>query len=1039
MHGRPDATLRVPAFLADGSAMGARMRGHAWDASPLGDPATWPPSLATLVGVMLASPQPAFLIWGPGRTLLYNDRYAGILGDRHPAALGRDYLEVWSDLRADLGPLTQEAYAGRPVRTADAVHVLDRGSGPDATHDDAARPEEARFALFYAPVRDASGHVEGLSGACIETVDPSLVTRRRRESEALLRDNEERQSFLLDLSDALRLLTSPADIAELAARRLGERVGASRVFYAEIGGSLMTVERDYARGVASIVGRHSLAAFGPDLLAAYRDNAVVAVEDVAADPRFGDEARDGLASRRVAAYVDVILFREEQWVGLLAVQSATPRAWTRAEENLIREVGERVKVAIERGRAETALSESESHLAAIFAGASVGLSEVSPEGRFLRVNTELCRILGRPAEALLRLDLAAVTEPDDLPPTLAVIAAVIASGRSTSLDKRYRRPDGTAIWANSSIKRLDDADGRPPNLLVVTADLTQRKEAEQRLAESERRLQELNETLEQQVSERTAERNLFATIVERTDIMVMAADLDYTILAINKANADEFERIYGVRPAVGDNMLALLADQPEHQAQVRAGWGRGLSGEEITVVEEFGDANRARACYEISFRTLRNAAGERTGCYQFVMDVTARLRGQAELAQAQEALRQSQKLEAVGQLTGGVAHDFNNLLTIIRSSVDFLRRPDLPEARKRRYLDAVSDTVERAAKLTGQLLAFARRQALKPEVFDIGQKVRGIADMLDTLTGARVRVVTEVPGAPCLVRADLSQFETALVNMAVNARDAMDGEGTLTLRVSCGAALPPIRGHAGSRNRFAAVTLVDTGTGIPPEQIGRIFEPFFTTKEVGKGTGLGLSQVFGFAKQSGGDVDVRSTLGQGTTFTLYLPEMRADERSVAERPQDDGLAPLGTGQRILVVEDNVGVGQFATQILEDLGYRPVWAANAEEALAELGRDGNRFDLVFSDVVMPGMGGVALARELQTRSPHLPVVLTSGYSHVLAQSDAHGFELLHKPYSAEQLGRILHQALGPRPAFGAIKDGSRPRPAPAEAGLSVAGP
>ncbi len=542
-------------------------------------------------------------------------------------------------------------------------------------------------------------------------------------------------------------------------------------------------------------------------------------------------------------------------------------------------------------------------------------------------------------------------------------------------------------------------------------DLSQRREAEQRLAESERRLQHLNETLELQVSERTAERNLFATIVERTDVMVMAADLDYNILAINKANADEFERIYGVRPRVGDNMLDLLADQPEHQAQVRAGWGRGLAGEEITFVQEFGASERVRPAYEISFRTLRNARGERTGCYQFVMDVTERLRGQAELVQAQEALRQSQKLEAVGQLTGGVAHDFNNLLTIIRSSVDFLRRPDLPEARKRRYLDAVSDTVDRAAKLTGQLLAFARRQALKPEVFSVGQRVRAIAEMLDTLTGARVQVLIEVPDSSCHVRADVSQFETALVNMAVNARDAMDGEGTLILRVTCGAALPAVRGHAGSAAPFVAVSLTDTGTGIPPDRIGRIFEPFFTTKEVGKGTGLGLSQVFGFAKQSGGDVDVRSTVGHGTTFTLYLPEVAVSDLSPDMRVQDVEPAPLGSGQRILVVEDNVGVGQFATQILKDLGYRTAWAGNAEQALDKLGRDGGGFDLVFSDVVMPGMGGVALARELQRRLPHLPVVLTSGYSHVLAQESDHGFELLHKPYSADQLGRILHQALG----------------------------
>ncbi|MFD0935109.1 ATP-binding protein [Methylobacterium trifolii] len=377
-----------------------------------------------------------------------------------------------------------------------------------------------------------------------------------------------------------------------------------------------------------------------------------------------------------------------------------------------------------------------------------------------------------------------------------------------------------------------------------------------------------------------------------------------------------------------------------------------------------------------------------------------------ELMQAEEALRQSQKMEAVGQLTGGVAHDFNNLLTIIRSSVDFLRRPDLPEARKERYLDAVSDTVDRAAKLTGQLLAFARRQALKPEVFNVGERLLGVAEMLDTVTTARIRLVTDVPDAPCFVKADLSQFETALVNMAVNARDAMAGEGTLTVRLVSGAALPPIRGHAGSGGAFAAVSLSDTGSGIAPDHLGRIFEPFFTTKDVGKGTGLGLSQVFGFAKQSGGDVDVESAPECGTTFTLYLPEIAAEAGAEPGDDPADLPAPLGAGQRVLVVEDNVDVGRFATQILEDFGYRTAWATNAEEALRTLGDDGGGFDVVFSDVVMPGMGGIAMAKVLRDRLPDMPVLLASGYSHVLAQEGTHGFELLHKPYSAEQLGRIL---------------------------------
>jgi nitrogen-specific signal transduction histidine kinase len=386
-----------------------------------------------------------------------------------------------------------------------------------------------------------------------------------------------------------------------------------------------------------------------------------------------------------------------------------------------------------------------------------------------------------------------------------------------------------------------------------------------------------------------------------------------------------------------------------------------------------------------------------------------------ELKRAQDQLRQAQKLEAVGQLTGGVAHDFNNLLTIIRSSTDLLRKPDIPEQRRRRYVDAIADTVDRAARLTGQLLAFARRQSLKPEVFDPAQRIRSIADMLRTLVGSRIEIITEVTSEACFVEADASQFETALVNIAVNARDAMNGEGRLTLRVADEGSLPPIRDHAGGPGRFVAVSITDTGHGIPADQLTQIFEPFFTTKEVGKGTGLGLSQVYGFAKQSGGDVAVDSEVGRGTTFTLYLP--RADEAGVAETPTEaSGRASIanGRGHRVLVVEDNRDVGSFSTQLLQDLGYQTTWAANAHEAL-QLLSDVDGFDVVFSDVVMPGMSGVELGQEIRRRYPDLPVVLTSGYSHVLAEEGRHGFELIKKPYAAEELSRVLRRVTRASPS------------------------
>lgn len=380
------------------------------------------------------------------------------------------------------------------------------------------------------------------------------------------------------------------------------------------------------------------------------------------------------------------------------------------------------------------------------------------------------------------------------------------------------------------------------------------------------------------------------------------------------------------------------------------------------------------------------------------------------LTQAEAALHQSQKLEAIGQLTGGVAHDFNNLLTIIRSSVDFLRQPGLSEERRQRYMGAVSDTVERASKLTSQLLAFARRQPLNPEVFDVGQRVKNIGEMLESVTGARIHVQVQLPEHPCHVRVDASQFETALINIALNARDAMEGQGTLTLRVVKVDALPRIRGDGEARQPFVSISLADTGSGIAGDAVERIFEPFFTTKAVGKGTGLGLSQVFGFAKQSGGNVDVASTPGQGSVFTLYLPEA-APQAIPSEQPQDDPLPTHDAAQRhILIVEDNLEVGRFATQILQDLGYQTTWATDAEQALALAGADAVAFDGIFSDVVMPGMTGVTMAKLLRQRRPDLPVVLTSGYSEELADSGYEGFEFLPKPYSADQVARALARAM-----------------------------
>ncbi|MFY9294730.1 MAG: PAS domain S-box protein [Methylorubrum rhodinum] len=437
---------------------------------------------------------------------------------------------------------------------------------------------------------------------------------------------------------------------------------------------------------------------------------------------------------------------------------------------------------------------------------------------------------------------ASLVHPDDRARAFAAMPRLL-SGETHTVEYRIVRPeDGAVRHIRDTGFPIRDADGRLRRLGGIAQDVTEEHARE--------------EALERRIAERTAERD---RVWRNSRDLLVVVGVDGVFRAVNPA----WRTILGHDPAevVGRSFQEFV--WPEDDVVTRTALSYAATDDDLTAFE-----NRYRHEDGTPRWISWHTATEGDIVYAYGRDVTAEKERAVALHEAEEALRQSQKLEAIGQLTGGVAHDFNNLLTIIRSSVDFLRRPDLAEARKARYLDAVSDTVDRAAKLTGQLLSFARRQALKAEAFDLVAVLRSVAEMLDTVTGARIRVLTELPDSPCFVRADRSQFETALVNMSVNARDAMDGEGTLTLRLACGVGKPAIRGHAPAPGPFAAVSMTDTGSGIPADVVGRIFEPFFTTKEVGKGTGLGLSQVFGFAKQSGGDVDVASAPGRGSTFTL---------------------------------------------------------------------------------------------------------------------------------------------------------------------------
>jgi signal transduction histidine kinase len=399
----------------------------------------------------------------------------------------------------------------------------------------------------------------------------------------------------------------------------------------------------------------------------------------------------------------------------------------------------------------------------------------------------------------------------------------------------------------------------------------------------------------------------------------------------------------------------------------------------------------------IAHTALRRANRELGSRAEALSEANAELQVQMdERARAEEQLRQAQKMQALGQLTGGIAHDFNNLLTVIQGSADILRRPDLPDAKRMRFAEAIVETASRAAALTSQLLAFARRQPLQPEVMDLNTKIRGMTNLLDRTLGERIKVVTELADELCAIEADPAQLEAALLNVAVNARDAMPDGGTLTIRTE---------NIEDAKGDLVCVQVADTGEGMDQEVLDRAYEPFFTTKPSGKGTGLGLSQIHGFAAQSGGRTELISKPGAGTKLRLLVP--RADKPLAPAHPAAEPLSG-GKSLRVLLVEDNDHVRDFAEHLLADLGYGVVSAASADEALTLL--ETEPVDIVFSDVVMPDRSGLDLARIVAERRPGLPVVLATGYSEEVVRGAAADLEILSKPYGAQSLDAALRRAM-----------------------------
>ncbi len=601
---------------------------------------------------------------------------------------------------------------------------------------------------------------------------------------------------------------------------------------------------------------------------------------------------------------------------------------------------------------------------------------------------------GQTPEAFAGAGFLDAVHPDDRPATAAAWGGAGRSGEPVQVGFRLRMRNGSWRWVHAYGTTVRDDAGAILEWIGTITDVHDRRHAEAARSATETALRHLNATLESRVAERTAERDRMWRSSRDLLCVVDAA-------GVFRAASPSWTTILGHAPEemIGRTVFDYIV--PEDGAPSADALADAVAQRDLTSFE-----NRYRhadgGIRDISWYT----STEGDLIFAYGRDVTEDKAARAALAEAQEQLRQAQKMEAVGQLTGGIAHDFNNMLAVVMGGLSLLkRRLDRGETDVARYVDAAMEGAGRAASLTQRLLAFSRQQALTPATLDPNALVEGMTDLVNRSLGTLVRVGTELTPGAWPVHADRVQLESALLNLSVNARDAMPEGGTITLatanlRIGRGEA----RRHEATPGDYARITVSDTGTGMTADVAARAFDPFFTTKGIGKGTGLGLSQVFGFVRQSGGFVTLDTAPGEGTRVALHLPRHAGD---VPLPDVDAGEeAGGGRGEIILLVEDEERVRSLGAETLRDLGYRVIEAANAEEAMPVL--DGpTPVALLFTDVVMPGLGGPRLAEIARVRRPALRVLFATGFAEGGVPPGAH---VLHKPFGIDDLASHVRAAL-----------------------------
>ena len=940
--------------FAGGGEMGARIMAYPWETSPLGPVAGWSPALLNAVSLILPAEAQIVLFWGPQHVAIYNDAYAPAIGINHPGALGRPAIEHWAELWDDLQPLFQGVLdTGRTFAAKDRPFYVERkGYG-----------EEVFFDVSYSAVREGDGTVAGIM--CIVSETTERVRSERRISE----ENARLSTLFAAAPSFMAVLRGPNHVFELAnpsyqklvhhRARIGMPVAKALPELAEQG-FVARLDDIYRTGLTYSA-----------------NNALVMLQN---EP-------GGVLERRRLNFVYQPIVDATGAVTGIFVEGHDVTAAHEIQEQLASEE-ESLRLAQE--------------------GAGLGRWDYDALTGTLDWSTRTREIFAvAPDQPVTLDDFFDKLHPDDRTPIGEAFSAALDPSQRAIYDVEYRVRDaaGNERWIAARGRAVFDTGGTCRRAAGVVADVTERRARQDALRESEAR---------------------FRSVADFAPAVIWMTDEAGQVTYMNRYAAEKYgvpqetlrdagwaglvhpDDLPGFRaemPAILQERAPFIRDvrtvdrdgrirwmHCESRPRVIDGVFHGYIGCAIDVTEAHDAAVE-----------LERAVAQRTG---ELASANAELTAQiSEREKVEATLTQMQRLEAVGQLTSGVAHDFNNLLTVVLGNLDMLERRDAAALgeRGRQRLEHMRKAAERGAALTAQLLAFSRRTRLAAGAVDLNDTVATMRPLLESTLGGTIAIDTDLADALWTASVDATQIELAILNLAINARDAMQVGGRLTIATSNKVVEDDPSPGAPPSGEYVVVCVIDDGAGMPPEVAARAFEPFFTTKPVGKGSGLGLAQVYGFARQSGGGVTIETREGAGTTVRIFLPRAAA---AVAD-PRDPatGASPAAApGMTALVVDDDAAVRSVTADMLHAMGYSVVETGSGRAALERLTQ--GRVDLVVADFAMPGMNGAELIRRLARRFPAIPTIIVTGYADLSAVAHLGSDRVIQKPFRDGEFERKI---------------------------------